>query len=130
MSVELRPKERKELEDQGKILEKIKEFHYIKCETDDPTHVCDKCMKKRVKISYIVHDADYISPQAQEIKDILIKLSDGQVHINVERYDLNAKSIRYLESQGYTVNSYRKTPNRLNYRIYNIGKSQEDDLKM
>ena len=130
MSVELRPKERKDLEAQGKILEKVKNFHYIKCETKDPIHVCDKCTKRHTKITYIVHDSDYISPQAQEIKDILVRLSDGQIHINVERYELNAKSIRYLESQGYTVTSYRKNPTRLNYRIYNIGKSQEDDLKI
>lgn len=130
MSIELKPKERKELEAQGKILEKVKEFYHIKCETEDPTHVCDKCLKKHVKISYIVHDADYISPQAQEIKNILIKLSDGQVHIDVERYELNAKSMEYLESQGYSINRYRKTPNRFSYRIYNVGKSEKDDLKI
>jgi len=87
-------------------------------------------MKKHTTISYIVHDSDYISPQAQEIKDVLVRLSDGQIYINVEKYELNAKSIRYLELQGYTVINYRKTPTRLNYRIYNIGKSQEDDLKI
>ena len=130
MSVELTHKERKELEAHGKILEKVKDYYYIKCETDDPTHICNKCMKKHTTISYIVHESDYISPQAQEIKDVLVRLSDGQIYINVEKYELNAKSIRYLESQGYTITNYRKTPTRLNYRIYNIGKSEEDVLKI
>jgi hypothetical protein len=117
MSVELKPKERKDLEDQGKILEKVKEFYYIKCE------------KKRIKISYIVHDADYISPQAQEVKDLLIKLSDNRTCISTENIDM--KSIKYLKSLGYTITYCRSikngSPTKIEYRIYNMGESKDDN---
>lgn len=100
MSVELTPKERKALEEDGKILEKIIKIYYVRCKTDDPYHVCDKCMKKHYHKSYIIRDADYVSPQAQEVKDIIVKLSDeGRLILG----SLSQKSISYLTYLGYTV---------------------------